>query len=172
MPIEFHCPACEKQIRAPDAAGGKHGKCPYCDAKVYIPTPYKDDELIPLAPDDIDENEEHRLREEAARYAALMDKDADAQASPPEGRESAKRGAAAQPGEVIDQGDLVKQFILAMKDSKLDEAERITGRLRRAGTRSRDYVEGMLLDPTPMPIEGVSKPLVQGFLRTLLERLQ
>ncbi|MCH7474571.1 MAG: cytochrome C oxidase subunit IV family protein [Gemmatimonadetes bacterium] len=37
MSIELHCPQCEKLIKAPDTAGGRHGKCPYCGRDVYIP---------------------------------------------------------------------------------------------------------------------------------------
>ncbi len=174
LSIEFHCPACEKLVRAPEAAGGKHGKCPYCDAKVYIPTPFKDDDLIPLAPmDEGEEGEADRLRKEAIRYATTMDKDVDAQTPPPE--TPPPRGAGARraeaPGEVIDVGDLVEKFVLAMRDSKLDDADRTANKLKRAGARARDHVEGLLLDPTPPPYEGVPKPLVQGFLKALLERL-
>ena len=174
MSIELHCPQCEKLIRAPDNAGGKHGKCPYCTAEVYIPTPVDDGDLIGLAP--VDEEEERRAqqeREEDLRYAAAMDKDADLNvvpddAPPPRG---AGRRPEAPAGEVVDIGDHVERFVLAMRDSKLDEADRIAGKLKRVGARARDYVEGLLLDPTPPPIPGVPKPLVLGFLKALLERL-
>ncbi|MCI0358087.1 MAG: YIP1 family protein [Planctomycetaceae bacterium] len=39
MPIEFPCPACHQQVRTPDAAAGKKGKCPNCGAVVIIPAP-------------------------------------------------------------------------------------------------------------------------------------
>jgi len=174
VPIELHCPQCEKMIRAPDSAAGKHGKCPYCDTKVYIPTPFKDDDLLALAP--VDEEEERRAekeRAEALRYTTSMDKDADLKVVPEEAPASRTAGGRRPeaPGEVIDLGDLVEQFVLAMRDSKLDEADRIARQLKRAGPRARDHVEGMLLDPTPPPIEGVPRPLVQGFLKALLERL-
>ncbi len=173
MPIELHCPQCEKLIRAPDNAGGKHGKCPYCDTKVYIPVPFADNDLLALAP--VDEEEERRAekeRQEALRYTTTMDKDADLKVvpdEPPAARGPARRPEA--PGEVIEVGELVESFIIAMRDSKLDEADRIARQLKRAGARARDHVEGMLLDPTPPPIEGVPRPLVQGFLKALLERL-
>ena len=176
MSIELHCPQCEKLIRAPDNAGGKHGKCPYCEAKVYIPTPIKDDDLLTLAPiDEAEERRERQLREEAIKYAAAFDKDADLKTVPGEGTGS-RGGAAASrrpqaPGEVVEVGDEVERFVLAMRDSKLDDAERIVNKLRRVGARARDYVEGLMLDPTPPPIEDVPRPLVQGFLKSLLSRL-
>jgi hypothetical protein len=52
MSIDLHCPQCTKLIRAPDNAGGRHGKCPYCEAKVYIPTPPAEDDEIKIAPFD------------------------------------------------------------------------------------------------------------------------
>lgn len=172
MPIELHCPACEKLIRAPDNAGGKHGKCPYCEAKVYIPLPASPDDEIAIAPLDESDIEAERLRREAIRYAASVDKEADSgDRSEPLAPRGPRPGAAAAPGEVIDLGDHVEQFVLAMKASKLDEADKIAARLKRAGPRAKDYVEGLMLDPTPPPIEGVPKPLVMGFLKALLERL-
>jgi len=173
MPIELHCPDCEKLIRAPDNAGGRHGKCPFCQAKVYIPLPPSVEDEIAIAPLDDSDREAERLRKEAIRYAASVDKEADTGDrggdAPPRG--GSRPGPASAPGEVIDLGDNVQAFVLAMKASKLDEAEKIAGRLKRAGGRAKDYVEGLILDPTPPPIEGVPRPLVMGFLKALLERL-
>lgn len=39
MPIEIACPGCQKRMRAPDAAAGKHVKCPACQAPIVVPTP-------------------------------------------------------------------------------------------------------------------------------------
>jgi len=39
MPIEFPCPTCHQQVRTPDAAAGKKGKCPNCGTLVMIPAP-------------------------------------------------------------------------------------------------------------------------------------
>ncbi len=39
MPIEFPCPICHQQVRTPDAAAGKKGKCPNCGTLVLIPAP-------------------------------------------------------------------------------------------------------------------------------------
>ena len=59
MSIELHCPKCGKLIRAPENTGGKHGKCPYCQGRVYIPMPYCKEEEILLAP--IDAEEDRRM---------------------------------------------------------------------------------------------------------------
>ncbi len=44
MPIEFSCPACRKQLRVADTAGGKRAKCPNCDTVVSVPavSPFAD----------------------------------------------------------------------------------------------------------------------------------
>ncbi|MCK6471505.1 MAG: hypothetical protein L6R28_07145 [Planctomycetes bacterium] len=42
MPIIVYCKACAKKIRAPDAAIGKAGKCPRCNAEVPIPSASED----------------------------------------------------------------------------------------------------------------------------------
>jgi len=173
--IEFNCPSCEKSIRAPDTAGGKYGKCPFCEVKVYIPMPPSTDEdEIKLAP--IDEEEERREQElirESVRYAAAFDKDPDK--LPPEGAEGrgggGRRQAEPPPGEVIDVPDEVEAFVVAMRDSRLTDADRVLARLKRSGTRAKDYVEGLMLDPTPPPIGNVPKPLLMGFLKSLLGRL-
>src|SRR5687768_17910710 len=39
MPIEFPCPTCRQQVRTPDAAAGKKGRCPNCGTVVVIPAP-------------------------------------------------------------------------------------------------------------------------------------
>ncbi len=82
MSIELHCPKCAKLIRAPDNAGGKRGKCPYCKESIYIPLRPDEAEEIGIAP--IDEEEERRvkeLRRESIGYVAAVGHAKDA---PPE----------------------------------------------------------------------------------------
>jgi len=182
--IEINCPNCEHQIRAPDDAGGKQGLCPYCQTKVYIPMPVKDEDMIPLAPLDPEEEEHDReLQRESVRYSAAFDKDADIQAGAGERESRGNAGAARRsggapsgsnappPGEVIDIADEVERYVIAMRDSKLDEADKVVNKLKRVASRARSYVEGLLLDPTPPPIGNVPKPLLNGFLKSLAGRL-
>ncbi len=176
MSIEIQCPQCRRVIRAPDDAGGKRGKCPYCKDSVYIPLPPGEAGEIPLAP--IDEDEERRaeeLRREAIRYAAAVDKVRDSIAAAGNAASSAG-GAPPMPaaGEAVDLGAETQAFILAMRDSKLDTAEAAAARMKRAGARARDYVEGLLLDPGAPgrpQYENLPAPVVQGFLKALLSRL-
>lgn len=174
MSIEIHCPQCRKLIRAPDDAGGKRGKCPYCKESIYIPLPRGEAEEIPLAP--IDEEEEERaeeLRRESIRYIAAVDKATDSRFRGGDAASSAS-GAPSVPtaGEAVDVGAETEAFIIAMRDSKLDAAEAAAARLKRAGARGRDHVEGLLGDEIPPSFENVPAPVVQGFLKTLLSRLR
>lgn len=165
MSIDLHCPKCTKLIRAPDSAGGKHGKCPYCKESVYVPTPPDQVEEIGVAPLDEDaERHAEELRRESLDYVASI-----GHAS--ENPSGADRGAQA-PGQVVDIGTEVEAYILAMRDSKLDDAERIVARLKRTGHRARDYVEALSIDEMPPEIENVPPPLIQAFLKKLLDRLR
>jgi hypothetical protein len=50
MPIEFPCPTCHQQVRTPDAAAGKKGRCPNCGTVVIIPAPVTVVAPGPLSP--------------------------------------------------------------------------------------------------------------------------
>ena len=169
MSIELHCPQCQKLIRAPDSAGGKRGKCPHCGNVVYVPTPPDESEEIRIAP--IDEEEERRaeeLRREAVQYAASVDRATDTGKA---GEGGAPAAEPQPPGEVVDLSAEVEAFVLAMRDSKLDEADAAAARLKRAGSRARDHVQGLLMDQMPLQVEGVPEPVVHGFLKALLARV-
>lgn len=172
MSIELHCPQCEKLIRAPDDAGGRHGKCPYCECQVYIPTPHDEGEAIELAP--IDEQElkrEAELRREAIAMESQVAHES-AKLPPDTGAPRAARRRPTQtPGEVIDTAAQVQRFLIAMRDSKLDQADQAVALLKRGGERSLDFVQGLLVDEMPPQIENVPPPVLTGFLKTLLGRL-
>ena len=70
MPITFRCEHCHTEVKAPEAAAGKRGKCPHCGQSSYIPLPVSEEELIPLTP--LDEDQE-RKRQEELRAARQMD---------------------------------------------------------------------------------------------------
>ena len=174
MSIELHCPQCGKLIRAPNEAGGKHGKCPYCKNKVYVPTPKDEIETIALAPiNEDEERHEQELRRESARDAASVagDKSAVPTGDAVVGGGGALPLPADTPGEVVDIGAEVVAFIVALRDAKLDKADKVVETLKRAGTRARDHVEGMMLDEMPPKVKNVPPPVLKGFLKQLLGRL-
>jgi len=47
--IQFPCPACGREVRAPDGSAGRRGRCPYCRGSVAIPA------LKPVRAEDEDE---------------------------------------------------------------------------------------------------------------------
>lgn len=50
MAIEFVCPYCDAQIRVPDKAAGKSGKCPRCTHKLLVPRVSAPLPAVPAAP--------------------------------------------------------------------------------------------------------------------------
>lgn len=169
MSIELHCPQCQKLIRAPENAGGRRGKCPYCGNSVYIPMPPSEEDVIPIAP--VDEEEERRTEEErrrSIRYAAMVDHATEGGGA---GVADAEPTFDDSPGEVVDLAAEVETYVLAMRDSKLDAAEAAVSRMRRVGARARDFVEGLFLDEMPPEYENVPAPVVKGFLKRLLDQL-
>lgn len=171
MTIELHCPICQKLIKAPDDAGGKRGKCPYCKNLIYIPSAAaEDEEGFGLAPIDEGEAErEERLKAEAAAYSAELSRHTAKDSEEPD---STAEAAPAPPGEVADLEGLVARYVHAMRDSELEAAEEIIRQLRRVRHRTRDYVQGRIVDEMAPPIGDVPEPLVKGFLKSLLDRMK
>jgi len=173
MSIDLHCPGCQKLIRAPDNAGGRHGKCPYCGRKVYIPMPENEVELFDIAePDEDEARQEEQLRRESTAYAAGL---AHAEGQIPATADEGMGGDAPRrpevPGEVIDIAAEVEMFLAAMRDSQLDQADAAVARLKRSAHRAKDYIESAMVDEIPPQIDGVPPPVMKGFLKTLLGRL-
>lgn len=175
MGIEFHCARCSKLIRAPDAHGGKRGKCPYCKGSVYVPTPLAEGEEIDLAP--VDEQDERRRAELEAETRRLQGELAREDQEPSESRGSARRGGArsdraAQGDPAPDIAPLVVRFVRAMQGSLLEEAEQIVAELKPHAHRARQHIQALMVDEIPPPgLEHIPPGLFKGFLRTLLERL-
>lgn len=175
MSIELHCPQCSKIIRAPDNAGGKHGKCPHCQHRVYIPMSEDKIEILELAPISEEElQQEEQLRRESISYAANISHDKSSPSSESGSSTTSPGDSVRQPevvGEVIDIGEVVERFIIAMRDSKLNDADQAVVELSKAGKRSKDYVQGLIVDEMPPQIDNVPPPLLKGFLKTLLGRI-
>lgn len=175
MPIELHCPACGKLIRAPDNAGGRRGKCPYCASEVYIPLPREDgeDDLLLRPLDNASEARREQLRKESIEYAAGVDRERGN--VPPARSERGSRGSGARqdtgPDATMDVSDMVRAYVMAMRDSDLDRAERLEKGLARQANAARDYIQGLMVDQMGLRIENMPQPLIQGFLKNLLSRL-
>ncbi len=120
MPITFHCECCKKKITAPDTAGGKWGKCPYCNHKCYIPLPPStEDEEIKLAP--IDETEEEKytrmMRETQSITQSLL-------------HQTKEPDDVQQSGEIDDKELAIRivNYLKLMSQGALDEADSLAAR--------------------------------------------
>lgn len=176
--IELHCTGCNALIKAPKSAGGKHGKCPHCDRRLYIPMPEDEIETYEIA--DMTEEEraaEERMREEERRLREEVARQKEIPGETGGGKRATGAGAAAPPppkekvGEVVDVRTLVETYLISMKESKLDDAEEVVAQLRSAKQRAKDYVEGLILDEVPPSVEGVPPQIVTGLLKSLSARL-
>ncbi len=174
MSIELHCPECQKLIRAPESAGGKRGKCPYCKKVVYIPSPPDETEEIGLAPlDEKDVKREAALRKEAIQYAAAVDHATEGGETAGDASTNVMEGQAPAPEtEPPDIQADVDAFITAMRDSELDLADAAAAKLKRAGGAARKHVRALMSEDVPSAVENVPPPVVKGFLKTLLTRLK
>jgi len=166
MPIKFLCEHCHNEVTAPDSAAGKRGKCPFCSNSMQIPAPISEDDILPLAP--IDEEEERRLREEEEALwredIALLDtSDDNTDASVVEGHsdmssEELRRFAI--------------NYCLAMAGSDLDRASTLVVKLKRFGLLGHEAVDGLMNDDALDPaLAGLPAPLVKGFLAQLRKEL-
>jgi len=161
MSIELHCPQCQKLVRAPDEAGGKKGKCPYCKNSMYIPMSLGDDDVIPIAPiDPEDERREAELRRESIKYVsdvAHARSTVDSDGGPS--------------GVELDVGAELGAYVHAMHRSNLSAAESAIARLKGAGGAVRGQLKSAIKDPASLGCDDVPAPLVQGFLKKLMAEL-
>ncbi len=165
MPIELHCTQCNKLIRAPDSAGGRYGKCPHCQNKVYVPLPADQIEELSLAP--IDEEDERRDLE-ARRASARMASDLSHVTESSSGSSGSGGGSGASESAATDFSAEVVKYILAMRDSKLDNAQAVVERMKKAGKPAMSFVEKLVQRDKPVKIEDVPPPLAKGFINKLL----
>ena len=164
MSIELHCPQCQKLIKAPDGAGGKRGKCPFCQAAMYIPEPSDELDVIPIKPiAKEDADREAELRRESSNFAASIDKvtGGAASADPREG------GLGAE----VDVASDVDVYVHSMHKSDLDTMHSAVARLKRSGDTGRSFVEELLKNEATIDFGDVPAPLAKGFLRKLQVKL-
>lgn len=168
MSIKFRCEHCGKSVEAPDAAGGKRGRCPYCQGSNYIPTPVAEEDILDLAPEDEQENARRKAEEEAIRR---QERELLAEMGP--------RDAVAPPLEekANVEGNDVEHFVvnycLDLVDSKLDRAQ-ITfekmKKFRRACLDvTNDFIDGKKKEPA---LAAIPPKLLAGILTQLRKQLQ
>ncbi len=163
MPITFHCESCKKKINAPDTAGGKWGKCPYCNHKCYIPSPPNpDDEELKLAP--IDEAEEERynrmMRETQNITKNLLH-------LTQEPADSADKG-------VIEEKELTKRIINYLKlmaGGSLDEAHNLAEKISPYRSQAKPILEKMLKSKYLPGLEDVPKKVLEHYIKDMYVKM-
>ena len=167
MSITFECANCQKTIKAPDEAGGKRGKCPYCGHSVFIPNPAaQEEEEIPLAPlDEEDEQRRKKVTEELLQYEKMFYSGEDASpAIPLEHRDNLTSE---------DLRHFVVNYCLDMSQSNLERAELHVKKMkpfRQVALAAVDeFLTGKVHEPALDPI---GKAMLGGFLRQLKRDLQ
>ena len=165
MSITFHCEHCHREVKAPESAAGRRGKCPYCGQNSYVPDPRQQDE-IPLAPVDSDEELRRQAEIQRLRQAerALLEEDQSAPISYDE------------PSGNINPEDLyhhVVNYCLDMSQSNLKRAQTHVEKLRphkyTALQAVEDFVTGQALEPA---LEPIPPKLLRGFLDQLRQQLR
>ncbi len=167
MSITFQCEHCRKEVQAPDSAAGKRGKCPHCGQSNYIPQPVSEDDLLPLAP--LDEEEECRTareieqlrRQESDLIAEIGGRD---ESVPLEHREEVKSE---------DVHHYVVNYCLDMANSRLERAETHVRELKKFGAAGReavgDFLSGRVIEPA---LNSIPRELLNGLLTQLNNNLK
>ncbi len=161
MSITFRCEHCGKDVKAPDGAEGKRGKCPHCGQSNYIPTPASEGEAVPLAEIDTEQEKQQSKEEQALleQERALIAESAPPQAVPLDQRDDLGSE---------DLHHFVVNYCLDMAAGKLDRAETHVAELKKhkklGTTAVDDFVQGKATEPA---LSDIPPPVLQGFLKQL-----
>jgi phage FluMu protein Com len=162
MTINFRCEHCGKKVEAPDSAGGKRGRCPYCKQSNYIPAPVSDDDIIPLAPEEDQPAGDDEVRQHERALIAELAGGEEAPV-PLEHRENL---------EPQDLYHLVVNYCVDMAESRLERAKLHLAELKKVRQVARqavdDFLSGKALEPT---LDRIPLKILQGFLNNLRNEL-
>ena len=162
MAIVFHCEHCGKEIRAADSAGGKWGKCPTCQKKLYVPSLGPGEELK-LAPEDISDLErEKQLMAETYKLTQDILKEREV----PEGP-AVPSGAVYEMSEKELKKNIIL-FIRQMSSGELDEAERTAALITPYKSEVTEIIDRIALSEIPEPqLSDIAPQVLSGFIRNL-----
>lgn len=156
-------------IKTDDENGGKHGKCPSCKQRVYIPM--ADAEPLDFAP--VDAAEEKAARKRDLQSKALADSLL-AGGGEGGGKPGASTGTPAprssKPAPVpdVDVESLVIEFSICMFEGELEEAQQIKQQLRGHKAKIADTVQRIVADEIPpAALSHIPRPVLVGFLKQL-----
>ena len=165
MSITFRCEHCHMDIKAPPEAAGRRGKCPHCGQSTYIPAPVKEEDILPLAP--LDEQEE---RNRQKQYQSLLEIERDLLAEmdnePAEPLESKKSVSA---DELY---HFVVNYCMDMANGKLERAAQHAQQMKKFGFTAHQAVEdfqtGKALEPA---LDVLPTKVLHGYLAELKKQL-
>ena len=174
MSITFKCEHCGRKIEAPDAAGGKWGKCPGCKNKVYVPSKAaEDDGELRLAP--LDADDEKKKRELLAETIRLRQEILKETEAPEEGVQPKREQNEQKPG-VLSDAELeigIISYLRQMADGELEEAERTAKSLIPSGNRTVKILERIALSEIPEPeIADIPQNVLAGLIKGLRGRFK
>lgn len=157
-------------LKAPENAGGRRSKCPACGHEVYVPTAPSELEELPLAPEDeSDRAREQELLEERRRLDQELARESQDAGDAPPARRASTRSAARSD---VDVRKLVIQYLLAMSNSNLDDANDVLKSLQAHRDEAQQVIDQIASDQMPPAELGDVPPGVyQGFLKNLRTQL-
>ncbi|MCP4376450.1 MAG: hypothetical protein GY794_09780, partial [bacterium] len=159
MSLTFKCEHCHKKINAPDSAGGKRGKCPFCKESTYIPAPVAEDEILDLVP--LDEEEEQK-RQKLETELRARERDLIANTGGPAPVPLSERDDL----ESEDLHHLVINYCIDMFSGNLERAYKHAEELRDFGKLGIEAVKYFQIVQGDEPaLAKIPPPVVQGFLK-------
>ena len=165
MSISFHCECCKKKIIAPDNAGGKWGKCPYCNHRCYVPMPESEgEEELKLAP--VDETEEmkyQRMMKETYNITESLLREK----SSPDDSDTPKNA------DEKDTAVQIIKYLRLMADGSLDEAQDIAEKIAVNKDSAKTILESLLKQKKPVPqLRNIPQKVLEGFIKNMLTKMK
>jgi hypothetical protein len=164
MPITIHCESCKKKIIAPDNAGGKWGKCPFCNHRCYIPMPEtEEEEELKLAP--IDENAEKQYEQMMKETFSITEnllhvKEEPAESTPAKNNES-------------ELAAMIIKYMRLMADGSLDEANNIAGKIAAYKATARTILGNILKSKQPEPqLQDIPRKVLEHYIKDLSAKIK
>jgi DNA-directed RNA polymerase subunit RPC12/RpoP len=168
MSITFHCEHCGKKIEAPDAAGGKWGKCPGCKNKVFVPSVQQEEEELRLAP--LDSEEERRQKELIAETVRLREDILSETEAPEEGAGAKKEAGHGKPSEAELTMSIIG-YLRQMADGELEQAEQTARTIIPGGGKAVRILERIALSQIPEPeLADIPQQVLSGLIKNLRSR--
>ena len=173
MTIEFKCEHCQRTGQAPDEAGGRMGQCPACGHSMYIPSPAGEDSGT-LELTEIDAAEEARHQEEMARTRRIMHQ---LWSERPRGESSERESqtprpqprARVKPIDTEEAAFTVEQYVVAMSQASLEEAEALAAHLVGNPQTVNPIIARAIKEGLKhSSLKNIPAAVQEGFLRKLL----